>query len=116
MVANDTLVSVSQTSVSDPIKPERRGSVSTPVESLSSRNTNSKPSRVAFLRRRLQKSGMSKEALDLNIKGVHNSTSKVYDNHWKRWRMWCADHQVDPANPSAIDIANDLAFMSRSLQ
>ena len=30
--------------------------------------------------------------------------------------MWCIDRQVDPANPSFVDIANPLAFMSRELQ
>ena len=117
MVANNTLVPVSQRSVScstDPIEPEKRGSVSTPIEILSSRDTNSQPSCVAFVRRRLQMSGLSKEAIDLNIKGICDSTSRVYDNHWKKWCMLCADNQIDPANPSAVYIANHLAFMSRS--
>ena len=30
--------------------------------------------------------------------------------------MWCSDNQVDPANPSSVDIANHLAYMSRFLQ
>ena len=30
--------------------------------------------------------------------------------------MWCADNQVDPHNPSSIDIANHLPFMSIYLQ
>ena len=116
LAADGPLVHVSQASVTcttGSVDSEGR-SVSTVVENSSSRYPSSQPSRMAFVRRRLQKSGLSKEAIDLNIKGVRNSTSIVYDNHWKRWCMWCEDHQIDPGNPSSIDIANHLAFMSRS--
>ena len=71
-------------------------------------------SRVAFMRRRLRRSGLSKAAIDLALQGIRKSTSKVYDNHWSQWMRWCKLQGVDPGSPSDSDLANHLAFLSKS--
>ena len=35
--------------------------------------------------------------------------------HWSRWLRWSQDNQVDPHNPSYIQVANFLAFLSTDL-
>ena len=47
---------------------------------------------------------------------AHRSgTQGVYSSHWSRWLRWSQDNQVDPHNPSRIQVANFLAYLSTDL-
>ena len=39
----------------------------------------------------------------------------VYSSHWSRWLQWSQVNQVDPCNPSCIQVADFLAFLSTDL-
>ena len=118
LVAHQSLVPsglshVTQTSVS--AQSSTRRPVSASVKHIPSRSSGPGPSRMAFVRQKLHGSGLSKAAIDLNLKGVRPSTAKVYDNHWKRWSIWCNDHGVNPGDPSEIDLANHIAHLADDL-
>ena len=40
------------------------------------------------------------------------STQAVYEGHWQKWAMWCHRKEIDPFNPSEIDVVNHLSFLS----
>ena len=118
MVADSQLVHVSETHVTcSSNSVEHRGERSVPaaVSDSTSGCRSPQPSRMAFVRQKLRGSGLSETAIDLNLKGIRKSTRSVYDNHWKQWSLWCSKNKVDKANPSPVDIANHLAYMSNSL-
>ena len=91
---------------------EASGSFSASVRDSTQESTESESARVAFVRRYLQGSGLSEEAMNLSLHNVRDSTSRVYDNHWSQWVNWCVDRAVDPGDPSASDLANHLAFLA----
>ena len=115
MVADNPLVQSSNGSVACPSSStsgEVGGFVPTTVAHSSRQCGSSQPARLAFVRQKLQLSGLSKKAIDLSLASIRSSTSLVYDNHWRQWMDWCEFNSVDPANPSEIDVANHLAFLS----
>ena len=50
------------------------------------------------------------------VSQAHRSgTQGVYSSHWSCWLRWSQDNRVDPRNPSHIQAANFLAFLSTDL-
>ena len=115
VVADDPLVQSCNGSVSLPSSSsacEIGGFGPTTVADSSRECGGSQSSRLAFVRQKLQRSGLSQTAIDLSLASIRSSTLMVYDNHWKQWMEWCGSTSVDPANPTEIDVANHLAFLS----
>ena len=115
VVADDSLVQSGNGSVaclSSSSSVEISGFVPTTVSDSSRECGSSQPSRLAFVRQKLHHSGLSKAAIDLSLASIRSSTKLVYDNHWRQWMDWCESNNVDPANPTEIDVANHLAFLS----
>lgn len=40
----------------------------------------------------------------------------MYSNHWQRWLQWCNANGVAPLSPSAIQLANHLAFLAKNVR
>ena len=85
--------------------------LSTKIRHRSRKSDCAQSERIPVMRRALQGSGLSEEAIMLNLSAQRKSTKSVYQNHWVKWAKWCKEHSVKPLYPSAVDIANHLAFV-----
>ena len=88
------------------------GPVSTSYRPTPPRLVHSEPSRMVSLRKSLLSKGLSEDSVNLITSAQRPSTRQVYDNHWKRWSLWCEEHQVDPLNPTEVDVVNHLASLA----
>ena len=67
--------------------------------------------RLALIRRSLQKKPFSAWASASIASARRKSTRAVYDAHWKLFSEWCLRREIDPVNPSSRRIADFLLYL-----
>ena len=67
--------------------------------------------RLAIIRRSLQKKPFSGRASAFIASARRKSTRAVYDARWKLFSEWCLRREIDPVNPSSRRIADFLLYL-----
>ena len=94
-------------------KCRKRRIISAKVKNPSRRPCKVVSSRLASVRQNLLTLGASRHVLDLVSKSHRSGTNAVYSSHWKRWLHWCTSYSISPSDPSEVDLANFLAYLSQ---
>ena len=68
-------------------------------------------SRMATLKRQIQKRGFSEEVSSRIAQPHRDSTSSIYDSKWSIFVDWCNTRSINPINPSTPEIADFLLFL-----
>ena len=69
------------------------------------------PTRMALVRRRLQSLGASSHLQDSICASLRKGSASVYDAHWNKWALWCANHKIKAHSPTSVQVANFLAHL-----
>jgi hypothetical protein len=64
---------------------------------------------LEIVRGQFESSGLSRQAVDLLMGGVHNTTSAAYQSAKNGWHSWCVREDTDPVSPP---LAKVLEFLS----
>ena len=90
---------------------DRQEPRTTSIKNTTRKRLDTKPARMATLRRSMRRRGLSKDAVKLANAAHRASTIKVYNHHWNDWEKWCLDQEIDSHSPETQDIANYLAHL-----
>jgi hypothetical protein len=96
-----------------------RPSGSTPVGHSASEPGTVAPSRVVdcltrqeVVKQSVQAAGASAAVADLVANARRPQTERLYNHKWALWSQWCAAREVVSTNPSAVQLAEFLAWLA----
>ena len=90
----------------------KKGSSATQIRHSTPKPSQNVPSRLAGVRKRMRSLGASRQLCDLVSRAHRSGTNSVYSSHWKRWVGFCTSKGISPSNPSEVQLANFLAYLS----